>query len=236
MKRKLTAAAMIPVYLTVCIGFLLIAAICNRTVTTMAEVAPVENGLCIVIDPGHGDPDGGAISCTGVYESGINLEISKRLQDLFRLLGYKVKLTRETDASIYTQGNTIGEKKASDLKERARIVNAKERAILLSIHQNHYSDGRYGGAQMFWASTQGSQELAEALQDAFVTHLNPGSNREAKRSQGIWLMEHLEHPGVLVECGFLSNPAEEAKLRDGEYQKRICCVIAATVSKSFTNT
>jgi len=236
MKRKLTAAGMLPVYIAVCAIFLLLTVFGDRAVTTMAESMPIENRLCIIIDAGHGDPDGGAVSCTGVFESGINLQISNRLRDLFRLLGYETVMTRETDSSVYTQGNTIGEKKVSDLKERARMVNATENAILLSIHQNHYTDSRYSGAQMFWAETEGSRELAEALQKSFVIHLNPGSNRSAKKCQGIWLMEHVECPAVLVECGFLSNRAEEAKLRDSGYQKRICCVIVSTISQFLSNT
>lgn len=235
MKTKLTAA-MVPIYLAVCAVILLLTAAGNRAVTVMAESAPVEDRLCIIIDAGHGDPDGGAVSCTGVLESGINLEISRRLNDLLRLLGYDTLMTRTTASSVYTQGDTIGEKKVSDLKERVRMVNAVEDGILLSIHQNHYSDGRYSGAQMFWADTAGSRELAEALQSAFVVHLNPGSNRAAKKCQGIYLMEHVECPAVLVECGFLSNPAEEAKLRDGEYQKRICCTIASALSNYLANT
>lgn len=235
MKTKLTAA-MVPVYLIVCAAMLLATAAGNRAVTVMAESAPIEGRLCIIIDAGHGDPDGGAVSCTGVFESGINLEISRRLEDLLRLLGYDTLMTRITESSVYTSGDTIGEKKVSDLKERARMVNAVENGVLLSIHQNHYTDSRYSGAQMFWANTQGSKELAETLQGAFAAHLNPGSNRAAKKCQGIWLMEHVDCPAVLVECGFLSNTAEEAKLRDSEYQKRICCVIVSALSEFISNT
>lgn len=236
MKTKLTAAAMVPLYLVVCAVILLLTAAGNRAVTVMAQSAPVEDRLCIIIDAGHGDPDGGAVSCTGVSESGINLEISQRLRDLLHLLGYDTMMTRTTASSVYTQGDTIGEKKVSDLKERVRMVNAVEDSILLSIHQNHYSDSRYSGAQMFWADTEGSKELAEALQSAFVSHLNHGSNRAAKKCQGIYLMEHIECPAVLVECGFLSNPAEEASLRDEEYQKKICCVIVSALSEFLANT
>lgn len=236
MMRKLTAGAMIPVYLAVCAAILILTAMGNRAVTVIATSAPAPDRHCIIIDAGHGDPDGGAVSCTGVFESSINLQISRKLSDLLRFMGYDTRMTRETDSSVYTQGNTIGEKKVSDLKERVRLVGEQENAILLSIHQNHYTDSRYGGAQMFWADTDGSRELAEALQKAFVTHLNPGSNRAAKKCQGIWLMEHVNCPGVLVECGFLSNPAEEAKLRDEAYQQKICCVIVCSLSEYFSNT
>lgn len=236
MKTKLTAAAMVPVYLTVSVLILLLSAFGNHAVTVMAQTAPVEGRLCVIIDAGHGDPDGGAVSCTGVHESGINLQISRRLNDLLRLLGYDTMMTRTTDSSVYTQGETIGQKKVSDLKERVRMVNAAENALLLSIHQNHYTDSRYSGAQMFWANTQGSEALAKALQKAFVTHLNPGSNRSAKKCTGIYLMEHVQCPAVLVECGFLSNPAEEAKLLSDTYQKKICCTIAAALSEYLANT
>lgn len=236
MKKKLTVSVLIPFYLAVCSGILLLAMAGDRAVTVMARSAPVEDRLCIIVDPGHGDPDGGAVSCTGVFESGINLQISRRLQDLLHLLGYDTMMTRTTASSVYTQGDTIGEKKGSDLKERVRMVNGVDDGILLSIHQNHYSDSRYSGAQMFWADTEGSRTLAETLQSAFVAHLNPGSNRAAKKCQGIYLMEHVECPAVLVECGFLSNPAEEANLRDGEYQKRICCVIVSALSEFLSNT
>ena len=89
---------------------------------------------------------------------------------------------------------------------------------------------------MFYAKTNGSEDLAKALQSAFVENLNPGSNRLAKPSQGIYLMEQVNCPAVLVECGFLSNPQEEAKLRTQEYQLRICCVIASSLSNYLANT
>lgn len=203
----------------------------SRAVTVIAENTPIERKTCIVIDPGHGGEDGGAVSYTGVLESTYNLTIATRLNDLMHLLGYETKMIRTTDTSVYTKGETIAQKKASDLKERVRIVNETENALLLSIHQNNFPDGRYSGAQVFYAGTEGSQALAEQMQAAFVSTLNPGSKRKCKKSDGVYLMEHIERTGILIECGFLSNPGEEARLRDGNYQKNLCCVIAATVSK-----
>lgn len=208
----------------------------SRAVTVIAENAPIKGRTCIVLDPGHGGEDGGATSCTGVLESTYNLSISTRLNDLLHLLGYEAKMIRTTDTAVYTKGETIAQKKVSDLKERVRIVNETENALLLSIHQNQFPEGKYSGAQMFYAGTQGSQELAERLQSAFVSTINPGSKRKCKKSDGIYLMEHIGCTGVLIECGFLSNPGEEAKLRDGEYQKKLCCVIAATVSEYLSDT
>ena len=112
---------------------------------------------------------------------------------------------------------------------RVNAVNETENGLLVSIHQNTFSDGKYSGAQVFYAAEGESQELAEQLQNTFCQTLNPGSNRRCKRADGVYLMEHIEKTGILVECGFLSNVQEEAKLRRSEYQKKLCCVIAATV-------
>ena len=198
--------------------------------------ASVKEKSVIVIDPGHGGEDGGATSCRGVLESTYNLEISLRLNDLLHLLGYDTRMIRTTDTSIYTKGETIAQKKISDLKERVRIVNETENALLLSIHQNNFTDSRYSGAQVFYAGTEGSAQLAKLLQEKLVSTLNPGSNRKCKKSDGVYLMEHIDCTGVLIECGFLSNAEEEAKLSCATYQKKLCCVIAATVSQYLSNT
>ena len=194
----------------------------------------------VVIDPGHGGIDGGATSVNGKAESGYNLEIALRLRDLFHLLGFQTRMIRTTDTSIYTNGETIAAQKLSDLKERVRIANEAPNSLLISIHQNTFSDSRYSGAQVFYANTQGSQKLAENLQASLVTSLNPGSKRMAKQASGIYLMEHIQVPGVLVECGFLSNPAEEAKLGTADYQNKLCCVIVSAVAdfieRGYANT
>lgn len=203
----------------------------SRAATAMAEAAPVARSHCLVIDPGHGGEDGGAVSCTGRPESGYNLDISLRLRDLFQLLGYDTRMTRTTDTAIYREGETIAQKKVSDLKERVRIVENTPGALLISIHQNYFSDGRYSGAQVFYAQSEGSRELAEALQGSLVTALNPGSSRKAKKSDGVYLMERIHCTGVLIECGFLSNGEEAALLASRTYQKRLCCVIASAVSE-----
>lgn len=223
-------------YTLIIAGVLIVAHWGSRTVTVIAENQPIPRNTCIVIDPGHGGEDGGAVSCTGVLESTYNLEIALRLNDLLHFLGYDTKMIRTTDVSVYTKAQTIAQKKVSDLKERVRIVNETENALLLSIHQNKFTDSRYSGAQVFYAGTAGSALLAKQLQTAFVSSLNPGSNRKSKKSDGIYLMEHIECTGVLIECGFLSNVQEEANLRSGEYQQKLCCVIAATVSQYLSNT
>lgn len=202
----------------------------DQTVTVISRSDVSEQRHCIILDAGHGGEDGGAVSCTGIRESHINLEIALRLRDLLHLLGYDTKMIRTTDISVYTQGDTIASRKASDLKERVRIVNSTNNALFISIHQNNFPDGRYSGAQIFYNSNESSKDLATDLQTEFVQSVNKGSNRKAKLSSGVYLMEHIHCAAVLVECGFLSNPQEEAKLRSEIYQKAICCVIASSVS------
>lgn len=208
----------------------------GRTVTLIAELTPIERAHCIVIDAGHGGMDGGATSCTGILESTYNLDISLRLNDLFHLLGYETEMIRTSDISVYKNGDTIAQKKMSDLKERVRIVNECENAILISIHQNKFTDSRYSGAQVFYSHTPGSKALAEHIQKALVTTLNPGSQRQCKKSDGIYIMEHIKTTAILIECGFLSNQQEEAKLRNKEYQQQLCCVIVSTVGRYLANT
>ena len=219
-----------PFYLLVVILFLGIAHIGSNTVTTIQQQKAVSRNHMIVIDAGHGGIDGGATSCTGVLESHINLEIALRLEDMFHLLGYDTVMIRKTDESIYTEGNTIASQKVSDLKERVRIANETPNAILISLHQNTYSDSRYRGAQVFYGNDDQSKTLAQAVQKNLVAVLNPGSQRKSKSAKGVYLMEHISCPGILIECGFVTNPEEEALLRDGQYQTKLCGVIAASVS------
>ena len=202
----------------------------SKAVTAMAERAPVRQSRCFVIDAGHGGVDGGATSCTGMLESEINLQIALRLNDLMHLLGIHTQMIRTTDQSVYTQGNSIAAKKVSDLKQRVKLVNQTEGAVLVSIHQNYFEDSRYAGAQVFYAPNEGSERLAKEMQTKLVDTLKPGSRRMAKKADGIYLMQNIDCPGVLIECGFLSNPEEEAKLRNAAYQKKLCCVIASVLS------
>lgn len=230
MRKPLRIRSFVPFYVLVFTGCLMLTVFGSRVVTVMSESAPLEGRHRVIIDAGHGGVDGGATSCTGVLESAINLQIALRLDDLFHLLGYDTSMIRTTDESVYTQGETIAEKKISDLKQRVRMINGTDNALLVSIHQNHFSDSRYSGAQVFYAQTNGSETFAKKLQSALSRSLDPRNKRQAKRSSGIYLMEHIECTGILVECGFLSNPEEETKLRNAEYQKKLCCVIASTVS------
>lgn len=208
----------------------------SRTTTVLAQNTPPNREHCIIIDPGHGGEDGGATSCSGKLESSYNLEIASRLNDLFHLLGYSTRMIRTEDVSIYTSGSTLSQKKLSDLKERVRICNETPGSILVSIHQNIYPDSKYHGAQVLYANSKGSKQLASQLQSLLIETINPGSRRQIKQGTGLYIMEHVSCPGILVECGFLSNPQEDAMLKTAEYQQQICCVIVSAVSVYLSNT
>lgn len=204
----------------------------DNAVTAMSETAVLTDRRCIIIDAGHGGVDGGATSCTGVLESHINLEIAKKLNDLLIFLGYQTKMVRTEDVSIHTQdANTIAAKKVSDLKQRVRLTEETPSAILVSIHQNYFTQSQYCGTQVFYAGTEGSKPLAESLQSSVAAMLQPSNRRVCKQASGVYLMEHVNCPAILVECGFLSNPQEEALLRETDYQQKLCAVMATCLSK-----
>lgn len=195
-----------------------------------AFLAEQSGAPIVVIDAGHGGEDGGAVAADGTVESGINLAIARDLNELLRFLGCETRMTRTDDAAIYSDGaQTLREKKASDLKNRVRIVNETPNAVLLSIHQNSLpSSSRVHGAQAFYARTAGSEELAESIQAALNAAVNAGNEKGKKPiGEGVYLMKHVERRAVLIECGFLSNAEETLALREERYQKRLAVTIAA---------
>lgn len=215
-------------YLTIIFCFTAAAFLAAALDGEVQSVDGTENTNLIYIDPGHGGEDGGAVSVTGVRESGINLEISLRLRDLLQFCGMPVQMTREGDYAIYSDGcKTIAEKKSSDLRNRVALLQQNPGAILLSIHQNQFPEEKYHGAQVFYNHRTNSAQLAQYMHDALRQGLDPENNRETKQAKDIFLMEEIENTAVLIECGFLSNRDEEAKLRDEQYQKKIVCAISA---------
>lgn len=231
---------MLPYY----VASIVLAAVCSlavsQAVTALSAVAvSAERTVLptVVVDPGHGGEDGGAVSPGGVPESGLNLEIGLRTRDLLRFLGLPVKMTRDTDISIYSpEAQTVSEKKVSDLKNRVHLVNETSGAILVSIHQNMFSESKYRGAQVFYAETAGSRALAEELQDVFDNELDPTNHRQAKQSETVYLLSRIACPGILVECGFLSNPEEERLLQTEAYQKSIAASICAALTRQLVDT
>ena len=188
----------------------------------------------IVLDPGHGGMDGGAIGSGGVVEKDLNLEIALRLRDFLTLSGYEVRMTRDSDRSIHDEGLTsVREQKRSDMHNRLKLMENCGDAVVLSIHQNQFAQSRYSGAQMFYGrQNPESRALAQSIQSAF-RQLQPDNKREIKPGgKELYLLWECSQPIVLVECGFISNPEECAALQDAGYQCRVAFAVLAGLLQS----
>ena len=201
----------------------------NELMQPAMEPVALGRGRALILDAGHGGEDGGAVSITGVPESQINLAIVLKLRDVLGLYGVAPVVLREEDISLHdSEAGTLREKKRSDLKNRVAMVEEIEGGTLLSIHQNTYPGSRYHGTHVFYAPTEGSQKLAEHFQNSIKIALQPDNERAVKQiPDTVYIMNHVTCPAILIECGFLTNPGEEALLRDEDYQRKLSAVIAA---------
>lgn len=175
----------------------------------------------IYIDPGHGGFDGGAV-CNGVVESSLNLEISLSLKTILEEQGYTVLMTREDDTDLSTESTN---KKRSDIQNRVQLINESDALLYISIHQNTYTNSIYSGAQCFYNKYNGlSQLLSNNIQTSITNSLN-NTTRVSKSIDGIYLVDNVNKPGVLVECGFMSNEEELSLLQDKAYQSKLAHAI-----------
>ena len=202
-----------------------------RLLEAREAAALSQQPVTVVIDAGHGGEDGGATSVSGVLESQINLEIAQRMDDFLALVGYQTVMVRDRDTAIYdASASTISEKKVSDLKNRVKLVNSTVHPLLLSIHQNLFTNSQYAGAQVFYAKTDGSKELAEQTQRLLIDTVDPGNHRQAKPADTVYLMNNIQCTGILVECGFLSNRDEDLRLQNPGYQKKLTVAIGGSIA------
>lgn len=189
----------------------------------------------ILIDPGHGGIDGGAVSRNGTVEKDINLSISLMLREELKNKGYEVMMTRDDDRGLYTDSGKIRKKKIEDLNNRCKIKNESGCDIFISIHLNMFPESKYYGAQVWYASSKDSESLAHILQVNLKQDLDINNNRIEKPANDSYkiLRCNQDMASVIVECGFLSNPAEESKLKSDEYQQKIAQSIANSVKQYF---
>lgn len=183
----------------------------------------------LVIDPGHGGEDGGAVAADGATESQINLAIALELDQLMGFYGVPAVLTRSEDVSIHDESaGTLREKKVSDLHNRVALINGIPNATLISIHQNAAPNPRFQGIQVFYREEALSRPLAQKVQETMVRTLAPAKQRAAQRvDSSVYLMEHVSCRAILVECGFLSNPEEARLLQESAYQRKLAMVLAS---------
>ena len=209
----------------------------GEAVQTSAEASYTHETPILIIDPGHGGEDGGAVSADGTIESHINLAISLTTSDLARLLGWDVYMTRQDDISIHdSSAQTLREKKVSDLNNRAKLCNSIENGILISIHQNSIPSAKsVRGAQVFYNQISESVELAQTAQEIFNETINLDHKKSAKSiGDSSYLMKSVQIPAILVECGFLSNDSETQLLKSAEYQLKIALCIIGSIHTHTT--
>lgn len=201
-----------------------------KTATTSG--IPV-NKKIIVIDAGHGTPDGGAVASDGTEEKDINLDVANRLYKLLEKTGAYVIMTRLDDNAVTDDLDTkIREIKRRDLKNRRDIRDTSDADLFVSIHMNKFEQPQYYGAQVFYSETPPeSKKLAENIQNELITLADPSNTRSVKKAEGIFILQNSKIPSVLVECGFLSNPAELEKLKTDEYRDTLAWAIYCGIVK-----
>lgn len=178
---------------------------------------------CLVIDPGHGGIDGGAVAYNGVKESELNLSIALKLRDLAAFAGCACVMTREDDT---TRSDGPNYSEHEDLVRRTETVNGVQNGVLISIHQNCFPTSQPSGAQVMYASGEDSRRLGESVQTCILSTLEPENRRVAGPApKNLYLTAHASCPAVLVECGFLSNFSDLQRLCDDRYQSSFAMVL-----------
>ena len=169
----------------------------------------------VVVDAGHGGPDGGKTGVNGKLEKELNLIIAEKVKKLLEEEGIAVIMTCEEDG-------WLAETRIGDLKERVRIMNESKADLAVSIHQNSYHEESVFGAQVFYyTDSKEGEKLALCMQAALVAGLDPANHRKAKGNKTYYMLKKTDAVLVICECGFLSNPEEEALLNTKEYQKKV---------------
>lgn len=225
----------IPCILFVCviasiIGTLFLTMPVIKTVTATTDPA----SRIIILDAGHGGEDGGTSGTDGTKEKDINLAVTLRLKAMLESAGFQVKMTRESDVAINDPNlDTIKQRKVSDIKNRLKFIQNTPNCIFISIHQNHFSESKYSGTQVFYSKNhEDSKVIAENIQNQVVSFIQPENKREIKpATESIYLLWNTNVPAVLVECGFLSNPTESQLLKDSSYQDKMAFSIFCGILK-----
>ncbi len=200
-----------------------------ETVQSVESIMPT-----VVLDAGHGGFDGGA-SVNNILEKDINLKIALNLADILKINGFNVILTRKDDNAINTMGNSISQKKVSDMKNRLKIAESYPDGIFVSIHLNKFTTSAPFGAQVFYGTkNEQSKNLAECIQQSIKSMLQKNNKRTVKSgTKDTYLLYKTTIPAVIVECGFLSNPTDFKLLQEEEYQRKMAFAIFCGIAFDY---
>ena len=202
---------------------------------TNASASPT---VTVVLDAGHGGEDGGAVSGK-IYEKDLNLDITKAVGAYLSQNGINVVYTRTEDVLLYDRNvNYKGRKKILDLAARLRIARQTENAVFVSIHMNSFPNEKYKGLQVYYSKNdKNSKIMAQTIQNKARNILQPSNDRKPKEAtSAIYLLDRLEKPAVLIECGFLSNPEDRALLSTPEYRQKVSLMIAESLAQYLHET
>lgn len=203
-------------------------------ITKEVSSTPISNHT-IVIDAGHGLPDGGATDSNNNFESDLNLKVALKLQKILEASNCTVLLTRSDENGIYEENSsTIREKKKSDMKNRVNIANTLNSEIFVSIHMNKSTDNSSGWQTFYKENCDKSKQLATLIQDNLNYSIQKQNNRQVKSISNIYLSKHISTPFVLVECGFLSNLEEAKLLQNSDYQEKLAWGIYTGIMDYFS--
>ncbi len=184
----------------------------------------------IIVDPGHGGFDPGKPGINGADEKDLNLKISLKLRDYLEQAGAVVIMTRTTDDDV--DGMEGMKYKSKDMVERKKLAEGGD--ILVSIHQNSFTQPSIRGAQTFYnAQSKKGKVLAEAIQKSIKDYTDHQNKREAKSNTNYYVLRATLIPAVIVECGFLTNPDEEKLLNNEDYQDQMAWSIYLGIIKYF---
>ncbi|MBQ3482624.1 MAG: N-acetylmuramoyl-L-alanine amidase [Clostridia bacterium] len=198
-----------------------------ETVDADARELPV-----IILDAGHGGEDGGATGTNGVLEKDLNLSLTQALAELLRMAGYTVIETRTVDRLLYDAGTKKGHKKQGDLQNRLKFTEQYPNSVLISIHMNTFPAPDCTGTQVWYSQNDpASLEWANAVQSTVRTVLQTTNNRKVKAAtSGIYILRHAKTPAILIECGFLSTPAECERLSDPDYRRALAFTLFTAIA------
>jgi len=194
--------------------------------------ANVEAGmLTIIVDAGHGGGDPGKVG-TLAYEKDINLAIALMLRDKLQMRGFRVIMTRDDEDGL-TAGGSVW-KKSVDMSMRREIIDSSNADIFVSIHQNSHANSRNRGAQVFYnGDIEMNQPFAEIVQKNLASVASVTNNRTCVDQRDLMMLRGNAMPSVLIECGFMSNKAEEQELCDPAYQEKIAGAIVKSICEYY---
>lgn len=194
----------------------------------LSAVSAHSQKVTVVLDAGHGGEDGGASTYGGLPEKELNLMIAEEIYSLLSAAGINTVMTRTEDILLYDKNSDYkGHKKSMDLAARLKMARETENGVLVSIHMNAFPEPKYGGLQVYYSkNSSGGQSLATLIQSKNRELLAGDNNRKVKPAgKNIYLLDRFEGTGILIECGFLSNPDDRTNLNDAIYRKRLATVI-----------